>query len=122
MHLGTSHTRCPLSSPYRKRVAVSEALAERLLYPRLVPLGGLGPLVPPSAVAVAAATQQRPAGASEAAGSVQRPDTLPRILHRGCGAWSALRPCVFCSHSGSGPLLGQAVPHSRARGVTQDIF
>jgi hypothetical protein len=48
---------CPLS--YRKRVAVSEALASNTsaTHPRLVPPGVLVPLVPPSAVAAAAATQ-----------------------------------------------------------------
>jgi hypothetical protein len=42
---------------------------------------------------------------------------------RGCGDWgggSALRPCLLCSHRGIGPLLGQAVPHSRTRGVTRE--
>jgi hypothetical protein len=68
---------------------------------------------------------QRPAGISEAAGSVQCPDALPAhpapwLRHRmhltapsqrrwrgGCGAWSALRPCVLCSHSGSGSCWGR---------------
>jgi hypothetical protein len=68
---------------------------------------------------------QRAARASEAAGSMQRPDALLRILHRGCGtasasrrrrssadvvaygAWSVLRPWVFCSHSGSGRCWGR---------------